>query len=112
MRSATTAIETSRRHRSDGSEDLEKQLAKRASRPGLLEVPDDRLADDGHQRIDLGTSRLRTTDGQTVVLPVDVVKAQSGDLTGPQPIDSQQQEDRAVPDTDSGHRKSRPRSAG
>ena len=64
----------------------------------LFEVPDDRLSDDGHERIDLGTSRLGATDRQTVVLPIDVVKAQRGDLTGPEAIDRQQQENRAVSD--------------
>lgn len=91
-------IQAFRGHRSDGRPDLQNQLTTRASRPSLFEVPDDRLSDDGHERIDLGTARLGATDRQTVVLPIDVVKAQRGDLTGPEAIDRQQQEDRAVSD--------------
>jgi hypothetical protein len=91
-------IQAFRRHRSDRRPDLQKQLATGASRPGLLEVPDDRLSDDGHERIDLGTSRLGAADRQTVVLPIDVVQAQRGDLTGPEAIDRQQQENRSVSD--------------
>ena len=82
-------IQAFRGHRSDGRSDLQKQLATRASQPGLFEVPDDRLSDDGHERMDLGTSRFGATDRQTVVLPIDVVKAQRGDLTGPEAIDRQ-----------------------
>lgn len=91
-------IQAFRGDRSDGRPDLQKQLTTRASRPGLLEIPDDRLSDDGHERIDLGTSQLGATDRQTVVLPIDVVQAQRGDLTGPEAIDRQQQENRAASD--------------
>ena len=85
-------------HRSDGRKGLQKQLATRASWPGLFEVPDDRLAHDGHERIDLGAARLGATDGQTVVLLIDVVKAQRGDLTGPEAVDAKQEKNGAVAD--------------
>jgi hypothetical protein len=90
-------IQASRGHRSDRSEDFEKQLAKRGSRPCFLEVADDGLAHDGHHRIDLTAPLLRTTHRQAVVLPVDVFAPQTGDLASPQPIDSEQKENRAVP---------------
>ena len=75
-------IQAFRGHRSDGRSDLQKQLAIRAPRPGLFEVPDDRLSDDGHERIDLGTSRLGATDRHTVVLPIEVVETQRGHFLG------------------------------
>src|SRR3989442_15038480 len=58
-------IQAFRVHRSDGRTDLQKQLTTRASRPGLLEVPDNRLSVDGQERIDIGSYRLRATTTQT-----------------------------------------------
>jgi hypothetical protein len=34
------------------------------------------------------------------VLPVDVVEAKTADFAGPQPVDGEEEEDRAVPDID------------
>ena len=69
-------------------------------RPGLAQVPDDRLADERMQRKLFSAPALGALEDDPIVGPVDVVEAQSPQFAGSNAVDRQQQQDGAVANRD------------
>src|SRR5271170_4369259 len=79
-----------------------KELPTLCFGPSVLEVINDRFANNGRQRIGGSMVGLALADVQSVALPVDIVESQVGDLAGAKAIrDHEQQHSVIAPTTDS-----------
>jgi hypothetical protein len=79
-----------------------KELPTLCFGPSVLEVVNDRFANNGRQRIGGSMVGLALADEQSVALPVDIVESQVGDLAGAKAIrDHEQQHSVIAPTTDS-----------
>ena len=82
--------------RAEGAAQRQKDLAKYCVRSYLSKVTQDGDRNSSAQREGLGTASLAAPQVQTVLFPVDVFEAQRADFARPQPVNSQQHENRVV----------------
>src|SRR5215471_15650474 len=76
----------------------EKECTMGTGRPDDLEVADDRGAYGRYQRIRGGVSRFGAWRPDQVLVPIEMVEPQLGDLPSAPPIEGEEHEDRTVAD--------------
>src|SRR5438128_2833570 len=94
--SANDVIERTWRERAEGGVHGEEDLASFAPGPSLTEIPQNRSTHFIHERVLLSAALLRTSNGDDLFFPVDVLQAQPGDFPAAECVNRKQHQDGAI----------------